>query len=169
MIKASKILLIYLILFNVSFAEELLSCTTKKHSGLFFLGGDYLKILEYLGLDKFSIKLSRNRVEIIDNQNEIQKRDTNIKRTKNVHFLELILIKSNNYPIIFHCSWRHRIGVDKITNDNFECVEQKKKKDLFSLSYNGDFSYSSEFQLHEKKEPLGTLHSIFGKCNAIKN
>ena len=77
MIKTSKILLIYLILFNVSFTEELLSCTTKKHSGLFFLGGDYLKILQYLGLDKFSIKLSRNRVEIIDNQKKYKKRYQN--------------------------------------------------------------------------------------------
>ena len=57
MIKTSKIILIYLITFNLCFAEELLPCTTKKHSGLFFLGGDYVKILKYLGLEKFSIKL----------------------------------------------------------------------------------------------------------------
>ena len=169
MIKTSKIILIYLITFNLCFAEELLSCTTKKHSGLFFLGGDYVKILEYLGLEKFSIKLSRNRADIIENEKKNQTRNTNIRSTKNVHFLELILIKPNDYPIVFHCFWRHRTGIDKIANDNFECVEQKNKKDLFSLSYNGDFSYSSDFQLYKKKESLGTLHSIFGKCNVIKN
>ena len=66
---------------------------TKKHSGLFFLGGDYLKILQYLGLDKFSIKLSRNRVEIIDNQKEIQKEIPTLKE------LRMFIFRINPYQI----------------------------------------------------------------------
>ena len=45
-------------------SEEILECTTKKHIGLNFLGSDYEKILNYLELKSFKIKLSRNREDI---------------------------------------------------------------------------------------------------------
>ncbi len=61
------------------------------------------------------------------------------------------------------------MGKDEISKNNFECIEQKKKRDLFSLSYSGEFSYSSNFELSEKKNKSRTLHSIFGKCDKIKN
>ena len=167
--KISKILLFYFFIYNSSYSEELMSCVTKKQSGLHFLGNDHVQILDYLGLNKFSIKLSRSRKEIVDNQNEIFLQTEDIKRIKNVHFLELVLLKSNEYLEVFHCSWRYKIGKDKISKNNFECIEQKKKRDLFSLSYSGEFSYSSNFELSEKKNKSRTLHSIFGKCDQIKN
>ena len=69
--------------------------------------------------------------------------------------------------MFFHCSWRHRANIDKISDNNYECIEQKDKKDLFSLDYNGNFSYSSTFKM-VKKNSRNTLHSIFGECKKIK-
>jgi len=77
------------------------------------------------------------------------------------------MTNSKNYPNVFHCSWRYKANVDKISDNNYECIEQKEKKDLFSLDYTGNFSYSSTFELLNKNS-RNTLHSIFGECKKIK-
>jgi hypothetical protein len=53
---------------------------------------------------------------------------------------------------------------NKIEENNFECIEQTKKRDLFSIDYLGNFSYSSTFEFFEQKKKSKTLHSLFGKC-----
>ena len=45
-----------------------MDCKTLRHSGLDFIGKDYEEILAYYGLDKFSIKISRSRKSILENQ-----------------------------------------------------------------------------------------------------
>tara|TARA_X000000368_G_C22994384_1_gene695887 strand:- start:583 stop:1092 length:510 start_codon:yes stop_codon:yes gene_type:complete len=152
---------------NNSISDEKMNCKTVRQSGLSFIGKDYLRIIEYFGLDDFSIILSRNRDDIVKNQLDQNKEKGKIKRIKNVHFIELILVKSNGYPLVFYCSWRHKIGSDRIIDNNFECIEQKEKKDLFSLDYNSQFSYSSAFKISKNK--TNTLHSLFGKCKVSKD
>ena len=156
-----------LFFFNNVISDEKMNCKTDRQSGLSFIGKDYLRIIEYFGLDNFSIMLSRNRDDIIKNQYKQNNEKGKIKRIKNVHFIELILMKSNGYPLAFHCSWRHRIDFDKIIDNNFECIEQKEKRDLFSLNYKGQFSYSSAFKI--SKNTKNTLHSLFGKCKVSKS
>ena len=41
---------------------------------------------------------------------------------------------------------------NKIEENNFECIEQTKKRDLFSIDYLGNFSYSSTFEFFEQKK-----------------
>ena len=55
-------------------------------------------------------------------------------------------MKSNGYPMVFHCSWRFNLKLNKINQNSYECVEQKNNKDLFSLDYFGNFSLSSSFE-----------------------
>ena len=169
MINISKIIVCYISLFNLLQANEYMECITQRQSGFHFLGKDYYEIIKFLGLEKFSISISRNRKDIIENQKEagISSNDKKLANIKNVHFLELIITNSKNYPNVFHCSWRHKANVDKISDNNYECIEQKDKKDLFSLDYNGMFSYSSTFKML-KKNRGNTLHSIFGECKKIK-
>ena len=169
MINISKILACYFTLFKILQANELMECITQRQSGFHFLGKDYYEIIKYLGLKRFTISISRNRKDIIKNQKEASKLKTkkSLANVKNVHFLELIVTNSKNHPIVFHCSWRYKANVDKISDNNYECIEQKDKKDLFSLDYNGNFSYSSKFKML-KKNGGNTLHSIFGECKKIK-
>ena len=168
----SKFLIIYLILLfysNISNASDMFQCETHDQSGFQFIGKDIDEILKYLGLKKFTLKLSRNRKEIIENQRKELPHNNQVKNLKNVHFLELILITTKKYPTIFHCSWRHKIDLNKIYENNFECIEQLEKNDLFSIDFEGNFSYSSSFNLEKKKnKKIKTLHSIFGKCSLIK-
>ena len=82
-------------------------------------------------------------------------------------------MKSSGYPIVFHCSWRFKIDTNDLKENNFECIEQKLKKDLFSLDYEGNFSFSSSFEFSENyknNQALNkkTLHSLFGKCKNIE-
>ena len=63
-------------------------------------------------------------------------------KLKNVHFSEIIVMKFNGYPQVFHCSWRFNLKLNKINENSYECIEQKNKKDLFSLDYLGNFSIS---------------------------
>ena len=169
MINISKILICYFILFKILQANELMECITQRQSGFHFLGKDYYEIIKYLGLERFTISISRNRKDIIENQKEASTSKTkkSLANIKNVHFLELIVTNSKSHPIVFHCSWRNKVNVDKISDNNYECIEQKDKKDLFSLDYNGNFSYSSTFKML-KKNSRNTLHSIFGECKKIK-
>ena len=169
MINISKILVCYFILSKFLQANEVMECITQRQSGFHFLGKDYYEIIKYLGLEKFTISISRNRKDIIENQKQanLSTPNKNLANIKNVHFLELIVTNSKNHPNVFHCSWRHKTNIDKISDNNYECIEQKDKKDLFSLDYNGNFSYSSTFKML-KKNSRNTLHSIFGECKKIK-
>ena len=169
MINISKILICYFTLFKILQANELMECVTQKQSGFHFLGKDYYEIIKYLGLDRFTISISRNRKDIIENQKQssYSTLNKNLPNIKNVHFLELIVTNSKNHLNVFHCSWRYRENLDKISDNNFECIEQKDKKDLFSLDFEGNFSYSSAFKML-KKNSRNTLHSIFGECKKIK-
>jgi len=169
MINISKILICYFTIFKILQANELMECITQRQSGFHFLGKDYYEIIKYLGLERFTILISRNRKEIIENQKDVRQSTTNknLANIKNVHFLELIVTNSKNHPNVFHCSWRYKANEDKISDNNYECIEQKDKIDLFSLDYNGNFSYSSSFKMLKKKN-RNTLHSIFGECKKIK-
>ena len=169
MFNTSKILICYLTLFKILQANELMECITQRQSGFHFLGKDYNEIIKYLGLERFTISISRKRKAIVKKQREASQSTSNknFANIKNVHFLELIVTNSKNHPNVFHCSWRHKTNIDKISDNNYECIEQKDKKDLFSLDYNGNFSYSSTFKM-VKKNSRSTLHSIFGECKKIK-
>ena len=169
MINISKILICYFTFFKILQANEIMECVTQRQSGFHFLGKDYYEIIKYLGLDRFTISISRNRKDIIENQEEANHSisNKNLPNIKNVHFLELIVTNSKNHPNVFHCSWRYRENLNRISDNNFECIEQKDKKDLFSLDYEGNFSYSSAFKML-KKNSRNTLHSIFGECKKIK-
>ena len=57
-------------------ANELMECITQRQSGFHFLGKDYYEIIKYLGLKKFTISISRNRKDIIENQKEASKLKT---------------------------------------------------------------------------------------------
>ena len=169
MINISKILVCYFILSKFLQANEVMECITQRQSGFHFLGKDYFEIVKFLGLDRFTISISRNRKDIIEIQKQanLSTPNKNLANIKNVHFLELIVTNSKNHPNVFHCSWRHKTNIDKISDNNYECIERKDKKDLFSLDYNGNFSYSSTFKML-KKNSRNTLHSIFGECKKIK-
>ena len=150
------------------FGSQLMQCKTEKQSGLDFIGKDHQQIITFLGLKNFSIKLSRSREEIIKNQISLDKLESSHLKLKNVHFSEIVILKSNGYPLVFHCSWRFNLKLNKINENPFECVEQKSKRDLFSLEYSGNFSLSSSFDFSnlgkKNKKKSDTLHSIFGKC-----
>ena len=142
-----------------------MNCKTLEHSGLDFIGKDFKKILAYYGLDKFSIRISRSRKSILENQMLYGDEKNKPSQLKNVHFSEIVLNKSDNYPLVFHCSWRFNLKKNKITDNPFECIEQKNKKDLFSLDSKGNFSFSSSFNFKNSNNiKRKTLHSLFGVC-----
>ena len=158
---------------NKSYSENLKECKTLKQSGLDFVGKDHQEIIEYFGLKNFKIKISRTRNKIFIEQLNEKNKKTNLKNLKNVHFLELVLLKSTGYPIVFQCSWRFNINLDQIEDNNFDCVEIINKKDLFSLDYDGNFDFSSNFQFFNTKQKIErgikkTLHSLFGRCKNIQ-
>ena len=164
-------LLFYTFIVDSLFGTQLMQCKTKNQSGLDFIGKDHKEIIKFLGLENFTIKLSRSREEIIQNQITLDKLETKPSKLKNVHFSEIIIMKSNGYPMVFHCSWRFNLKLNKINQNSYECIEQKNNKDLFSLDYLGNFSLSSSFEesiLKTNKKKTGTLHSIFGKCENKK-
>ena len=173
MLKFIIFIFINFLIKNQVYAEELKNCITYKQSGFEFIGKDYEEIIKFLGFDEFKIKMSRKRSDIVNEQIFEKKKKTNLSNIKNVHFLELVLLKSSGYPIVFHCSWRFKIDTNRLDENNFECIEQKKKKDLFSLDYEGNFSFSSSFEFSESDENYKalkkkTLHSLFGKCKNIQ-
>lgn len=160
-----KPLLLFFFISSISYAEEILHCETKKHIGLNFLGNDYDKILKYLELKNFKIKLTRNREDIL-NQEKINKKNSNFPKTS--HFLEIVLIKSSGYPIPMHCSWFFDIRYNKIEEKDFNCIGFPKNDRVFSLDFDGNFMYSSKFdEFFENKKLSRTLHSLIGKCEKI--
>ena len=160
-----KLLIIFFI-FSPLFikSQEILECTTKKHIGLNFLGSDHEKILNYLELKNFKIKLSRNRKDISLQEKKNQSEDDNYS-PKTSHFFEIIIIKSSGYPIPMHCSWVYDIRYNKINQKDFNCVGFPEKDRIFSLDFNGNFMYSSSFkEFFRNKKTNKTLHSLIGVC-----
>ena len=87
MINISKILDFYFTLFKILQANELMECITQRQSGFHFLGKDYYEIIKYLGLDRFTISISRNRKDIIDSQKQAN------LTTSNKNLLNIIIIR----------------------------------------------------------------------------
>ena len=92
-------LLSSLFLFSFTLSSSLMNCKTLKHSGLDFIGKDYKKILAYYGLDKFSIRISRSRKSILENQMLYEDKKNKPSQLKNVHFLfeKMQLHQKQNY------------------------------------------------------------------------
>ncbi len=160
-----KLLIIIFILSPIFIkSEEILECTTKKNIGLHFLGSEYEKILNYLGLKNFKIKLSRSRKDInLQEKNKQSKNNNYIPKTS--HFFEIVIIKSSGYPIPMHCSWVYDIRYNKINDKDFNCVGFPEKDRVFSLDFNGNFMYSSRFEeFLQNKKKNKTLHSLIGVC-----
>ena len=170
--RAFLVIVLYQAFASNLFGSQLMQCKTEKQSGLDFVGKDHKQIINYLGLKDFKIKISRSREEIIQNQINLDKLDTKSSQLKNVHFSEILILKSSGYPQVFHCSWRFNLKLNKIDENPYECIEQENKKDLFSLDYFGNFSLSSSFNLFtqgkQNKKQRNTLHSIFGICQIKK-
>ena len=143
-------------------SEEILNCNTNSNIGLNFLGKDYEKILDYLHLKKFKIKLSRNRSDIIlQEKNKLKKNHS----PKTSHFFEIVIIKSSGYPIPMHCSWVYDSRISKIEDNDFNCIGVPDNDKVFSLDFNGNFMYSSKFEEFTKNGRNNkTLHSLIGKC-----
>ena len=120
--------LVYLVLIDPLSGSQIMKCKTKKQSGLDFIGKDHEQIINSLGLKDFSIRLSRTREEIVQYQITLNKLKSKPSKLKNVHFLEIIIMKSNGYPQVFHCSWRFNLKLNKINENSYECIEQKNKK-----------------------------------------
>ncbi len=157
-----KFFLLFFFISFFSFADEVLQCKTKKHIGLNFLGKDYDKILGYLELKNFQIKLTRDRKDIF-NQEVENKKNNNFPKTS--HFLEIILIKPSGYPIPMHCSWIFDIRYNKIEERDFNCIGFPKNDRVFSLDFYGNFMYSSKFEeFFKNKKSSTTLHSLIGTC-----
>ena len=141
-----------------------MECNTEKHIGLNFLGKDYEKILDYLKLKNFVIKISRNREEIFK-QEKLRTNKSKKYFPKTSHFIEIILIKSSGYAIPMHCSWIFDIRIGDIKEKDFNCVGHPNNDRIFSLDYDGNFMYSSKFDEYFKnKKDIKTLHSLIGKC-----
>ena len=96
-----KFLIPFILFSSLAFSKEILDCNTNSHIGLNFLGKDYEKILSYLHLKEFKIRLSRNRNDIIlQEKNNLNKNHS----PKTSHFFEIVIIKSSGYPIPMQCS-----------------------------------------------------------------
>ena len=162
-----KRFLLLIFLFNYCHSEEILKCQTFSQNGFEFIGKDYEQIISHLGFSIFDIKLSRTREDIFLQE----KKNTAINKnlSKSSHFLELVVIKSNGYPIPFHCSWMFNIQKDKIENGQFNCNGHPENRSVFSLDYDGNFIFSSNFEYFLNNNNLppnlnATLHSLMGKC-----
>ena len=162
MIRFVKFFVPIFFLSTLVFSEEILNCNTNSNIGLSFFGEDYDKILDYLQLKKFKIKLSRNRSDIIlQEENKLQKNHF----PKTSHFFEIVVIKSSGYPIPMHCSWVYDLRVSKIEDNDFNCIGVPENDKMFSLDFNGNFMYSSKFEeLTKNGRNNKTLHSLIGKC-----
>ena len=162
MILSLKFLIPLVFLSTFVFSEEILNCNTNSNIGLNFLGKDYEKILDYLHLKKFKIKLSRNRDDIsLEEEKKLKKNHS----PKTSHFFEIVIIKSSGYPIPMHCSWVYDSRTSKIEDNDFNCIGVPDNDKVFSLDFNGNFMYSSKFEEFTKKGRNNkTLHSLIGKC-----
>ena len=94
-----KIFFLFLFFFFGSRAEDYMECNTEKHIGLNFLGKDYEKILDYLKLKNFVIKISRNREEIFK-QEKLRTNKSKKYFPKTSHFIEIILIILSLYFMV---------------------------------------------------------------------
>jgi len=116
-----------------------------------------------LKLNKFKIKLSQNREAIY--RQEKKKIITNSQFVKTSHFIEIIIINSSGYPIPLTCSWVFDIRQDKIFDKNFNCIGNPENDRIFSIDYQGNFTYSAKFDdFFKERKKNDTLHSLIGKC-----
>ena len=157
-----KFLIPFILFSSLAFSKEILDCNTNSHIGLNFLGKDYEKILSYLHLKEFKIRLSRNRSDIIlQEKNNLNKNHS----PKTSHFFEIVIIKSSGYPIPMQCSWVYDVRFSNIEDKNFNCISLPENDKVLSLDYNGNFMYSSKFEEFTRNESNNkTLHSLIGKC-----
>ena len=157
-----KFLIPFILFSSLAFSKEILDCNKNSHIGLNFLGKDYEKILDYLHLKKFKIKLSRNRSDIIlQEKNKLKKNHS----PKTSHFFEIVIIKSSGYPIPMHCSWVHDLRNSRIEDNDFNCIGVPENDKVLSLDFDGNFMYSSKFEEFAKNRRNNkTLHSLIGKC-----
>ena len=166
-IKSSSFFIFFLlILFHIPLnlnSEEILDCKTKKQSGLSNLGGEHKEILDYLGLNNFTIKFSRSREDIYKSESELLK----IKKNyipKNSHFIELLLSKSSGEFETFECTWLFNIIENKVNEKSFNCLERENKA-MFSFDSKKNFLYSSRFNKFGKLRGNSKVyHSLFGIC-----
>ena len=142
-------------------------CRTLKQHGLDFLGKDHKRILKFLGMDNFKLKVERKRQDIFESLKREMKNKKNYS-PKSSHFIDLTIIKNNGNLEGMNCSWRYDIRVDEIQDRLFNCVDRKSSKNVFNLDFNGNFIYSSTFAdfyyYDDKQKNQETLHSVFGKC-----
>ena len=167
-----KILIFFLLFFFWDVAKTndgyyLYSCKTSSQSGLNFLGKDHDKILKFLGMKNFRIKLERNREDILSSL-QLERNQQKKYSPKSSHFIDLTVLKSNGQLEGMNCSWRFDIRFDKLEDRLFNCVDRQTNKNIFNLDFAGNFIYSSsfpEFYYQENnKNSNQALHSIFGKC-----
>ncbi len=160
--------IILLLLNKIAFTNDLFFCKTQKHNGLSYLGGEYEEILEYLGLKKFKISISRDRMKIYENEmNMLQTNRPYIAKTS--HFIELLILKSDGNFYAMNCSWLFKINESSIKDGVFNCIEKSNKKAIFTLDYNLNFVYSSKFLKIKGRENTEVYHSLMGKCKKSEN
>ena len=127
------------------------------------MGGEYEEIIEYLGLKKFKINVSMNRMQIYENERSmLESNDSYIAKTS--HFIDLLILKSDGKVYAMNCSWLFKINESSIKDWTFNCIEKSDKKAIFSLDYNLDFVYSSKFLKIKGRENTDVYHSLMGKC-----
>ena len=159
--------LIIIFLVKTVFSAENFVCITKGHNGLNYLGGEYKEILDYLGLRKFKISISRDRKQIYENERSML--DSNqYYIPKNSHFIELMILKSDGNLYVMNCSWLFNINKDSINDGAFNCLEKSAKKAMFSLDNNLNFIYSSKFLKVDRKKNRNVYHSLLGSCEKSK-
>ena len=159
-----RFFLIILILLNkIALTNDSFFCKTQKHNGLSYLGGEYEEILEYLGLKKFKISISRDRMKIYENEmSMLQTNSSYIAKTS--HFIDLLILKSDGNFYAMNCSWLFKINESSIKDGVFNCMEKSDKKAIFTLDYDLNFVYSSKFLKIKGRENTDIYHSLMGKC-----
>tara|TARA_B100000900_G_C20192249_1_gene558362 strand:- start:5 stop:508 length:504 start_codon:yes stop_codon:yes gene_type:complete len=154
---------ILILFYKVALTNESFFCKTQKHNGLNYLGGEYGKILEYLGLKKFEISISRDRKQIYENEKSLLGANSSYI-AKTSHFIELLILKSDGNFYAMNCSWLFNINNSSIKDGVFNCMEKSDKKAIFTLDYDLNFVYSSKFLKIQGRENTDVYHSLMGKC-----
>jgi len=155
--------LIFILFYKIALTNDSFFCKTQKHNGLSYLGGEYEKILEYLGLKKFKISISRDRKQIYENEKSMLGANSDYI-VKTSHFIELLILKSDGNFYAMNCSWLFKLNESSIKDGVFNCMEKSDKKAMFTLDYDLNFVYSSKFLKIKGRENSDVYHSLMGKC-----
>lgn len=155
--------LIFILFYKIALTNDSFFCKTQKHNGLNYLGGEYEKILEYLGLKNFKISISRNRNQIYENEKSLLRANSSYI-AKTSHFIELLILKSDGNFYAMNCSWLFKIKESSIKDGVFNCMEKSDEKAMFTLDYDLNFVYSSKFLKIKSRENSDVYHSLMGKC-----